>query len=113
MKLIENIRDPGPSIYYSKEFKNMVEDHLEYLINLSDVTIKILPPMISYKYASDLTGLLYHLNIPAYLHYVIMRINRYKNYTDFKGDETHIKIITSTPIVQLTNTLKTRLSKSF
>jgi hypothetical protein len=111
MKLLNTMRSMGPKLYYSREFKQMIEDHLPYLKNHSSTATAALDPMLSYKYMGDLTGLLYHLNIPSHLHFVILRLNDYSSYTDFKGTETSILLIEQSVISNLANTLKTRLSK--
>lgn len=74
---------PGPDIYYDDGFRNVLEDHMTYL-RTSAVTKNVeVDVLSSYKYQADLFGYLYLRNIPAFLHWVVMRMNRMTEPMEF------------------------------
>jgi hypothetical protein len=74
----------GPSIYYDPTFRVTLESHLQFIINHSSTTILTLATNDSYRFEGDFYGLLGAKNIPAHLHWLIMRMNGLTSTTDFK-----------------------------
>jgi hypothetical protein len=85
--LIDNIAtNPGPDIYYNQNFRVVLEDHMTYLRNHSETISVGVTAAQAFKYEGDLAGLLFQLNIPAYLHWVIMRINKMNSPIELSKD---------------------------
>lgn len=67
--------DYGEEVYYLPAFRRMIESHLPYLLLAPDNIIMPVDPHNALKYRSDWTGLLLAMQIPMYLHFIIMRMN--------------------------------------
>jgi hypothetical protein len=79
----------GPAVFYTPEFRVMIESHLKYLREHPETQILNLNPHSVYKYEHDLFGLLGELNIPPQHHWIVMRVNGYTNPVDLvEGTET-------------------------
>lgn len=72
----------GNSAYDEPEFRNIIEDHLTWLMNHGGTTsISVSPKQID-VYAFDWIGLLNNLNIPSDYHWVVIRMNEGMSFTD-------------------------------
>lgn len=65
----------GAAIYYDDSFRAVLEDHMTYLRTHELTRIIQVEAHIADRWAGDLCGLLVSLNVPSYLHWVIMRMN--------------------------------------
>lgn len=70
------------SFYYTKEIKNLLESHLEFLKNHPESRVVQITPNIAYKYEGDFYGLLMTLRIPQQYHWITMRMNDLTSPTD-------------------------------
>jgi hypothetical protein len=68
--------DAGPAMYYDESFRNVLEDHMNYLRTNPSTMVLTLDPIRVYQYANDLFGLLQLYDVPLHLHFVIMRMNK-------------------------------------
>lgn len=109
LKKMVAIGDPN---FYTSKYRQMIEDHIIFLRNHKTNSIVTLAPMVSFKYAADFYGLLFHLKVPMEYHYAILRLNNYRNPSDFQGTEESILICDTELLKRLTNTLKTQTRKS-
>lgn len=112
MTLLANMVTMGDSNYYTAKYRQMIEDHINFLRNHKSNSIVNLAPMVSFKYAADFYGLLFHLNIPMEYHYAILRVNGFRNPSDFQGTEPSISVVETDIIKRLVNTMKTQVKKS-
>lgn len=92
MKVLNYLHTVGPSVFYTDDFKSVLETHLEYLNNHSSTTTLSIEPDVLYKYEFDLHGLLFHYKIPQYMHWVIMRMNGLYSFTQIPNDLLVMKI---------------------
>lgn len=99
--------DVTDDIYFSSEFAVAIESHLDYLriYNPQYVTISDLQ---SYKYEGDLYGLLQELKYEKKFHYVIARVNGYKNSNDYNGEIVTLIIPNLTEVLRLAGLLETQ-----
>jgi hypothetical protein len=73
---------PASEIFDDVDFKNVLEDHLSWFINhQSTVVVPVTAHQIE-VYDFDWIGLLRDLNIPADLHWLVIRMNDGKSLTD-------------------------------
>lgn len=77
--------DPGNNIFYSDGFRNVIEDHLSILKNLSNTQTVTIDPHKAYRYEGDFFSLLADYNVTQQLHWVTMRMNDLKSPIDFNG----------------------------
>ena len=84
MKLLNQLIEPGAEVYYSAEFRNVLEDHMTYLREHSENSVQSIEPNIAYKYIGDLTGVLHHYRVPYHLHWVVMRMNNMTSPVDYR-----------------------------
>lgn len=92
------MRSSGPSVYYSEEFRRMIESHLLFLQTHPDTQQIALEPHMVYKYEHDLFGLLGELNVPPQYHWIIMRMNGFTNPIDLT-QETEILLLPSLSVI--------------
>lgn len=67
--------DYGDDVFYLPAFRRMVESHLPYLLLAPDNMTLPVEPHSAVKYESDWHGLLLSMQIPMYLHFIVMRMN--------------------------------------
>jgi hypothetical protein len=107
--LIDNIAtNPGPDIYYNQNFRVVLEDHMTFLRNHSETTTASVTPSQAFKYEGDLAWLLYELNIPAHLHWVVMRINKLNSPVDLGKDCNYLFIPNPSVIERIRSTYSTQ-----
>lgn len=92
------MRSSGPSVYYSAEFRRMIESHLLFLQTHPDNQLIALEPHMVYKYEHDLFGLLGELNVPPQYHWIIMRMNGFTNPIDLT-QETETLLLPSLSLI--------------
>lgn len=93
------MQDPGPSIYYNDAFRVVLEDHIAYLKTHPGTTVIYPDSMQRHRYEFDLFGLLTQHNIPAYLHWIIMRLNRLSS-PNIKLDDINLLLIPDPSIIE-------------
>jgi hypothetical protein len=95
---VENsVIDMGPDSYYTDQFRSVMEDHMTYLRNHPNTAIQAVLPNEADQWKGDFFGLLSAKNIPAKLHWIVMRMN---NYTSpLKPDENLIAFMIPDPTV--------------
>lgn len=72
---------PPNHIWFTDEFRNVLEDHLIFLRNKKSTVIN-LEPMVKIKYRFDFFSLLKNHNIENYSHWIVMRMNGLNSPTD-------------------------------
>lgn len=108
MKILDKLYDPGPDIYYSVKFRNVLEDHLSWLKKHPDNITITVEPMMAYKYAGDIVGIFQENNVPAHLHWIAMRMNGLINPTDYTEDMTVLIVPSSATVDKLRNTFNSQ-----
>lgn len=91
MSLSDEMVPEGPEITYSDGFKQMIEDHLTYLKMDKQTQTMFVNNDIAYKSNGDLVSVLQEYDIPAYQHWIIMRMNGYTSPMEYL--ESHITLI--------------------
>jgi hypothetical protein len=92
MKINSYMIDDGHMVYYTRDFKNLIETYLpslrsskeNYVINVTDLESRI--------YNNDLNGFLLYKNIDAYLHWIVMRVNNLHSTYDLTSDIRYLYI---------------------
>lgn len=108
MKLLNSLIDPGADVYYTAEFRNVLEDHMTYLRNHAENTVLSIEPNIGYKYLGDLAGVLHHYRIPYQLHWVVMRMNNMTSPIDYRDTMLTLDIPSFSAVDKLRTTHKTQ-----
>jgi len=80
--LVDNLmRDPGASIYYDPDFRNVLEAHMTVLRqNVREIVA--IDPAAAYKYEFDFFSLLSFHKVPDNMHWIVMRMNNFTSPTD-------------------------------
>lgn len=84
--------NPSADIFDTPEFRNIIEDHLTWLLNHPN---NITKPVTAHQvdvYDFDWIGLLRSLDIPANLHFVVIRMNGGISLTDVPSDLRSLRI---------------------
>lgn len=98
----------GASIYYDIKFRNIIEDHLTFLKNSSDLTNISIDPSMAYKYEGDLFGLLSYYKIPFEHHWITMRLNNMTNPNQTKSTLLNLFILNRTVLERIKNVYMTK-----
>lgn len=91
------------SSYLEPSFIQQIETHLPLLMlpnNYSTVTIE---PYLTKKFRGDFYGLLIEKNINPIAHYASLRINGFKNPSDYQGDINTFLVSSTELIVNIMN----------
>jgi hypothetical protein len=83
MNIRNKMRAPGHSTYYSEEWKNLVDQHIDFLLSSSNSIVADVEPMAAHKYAGDLAGFLVATQVPAHFTYVVLKLNGLTDGTQF------------------------------
>jgi len=83
MSIINQLVPEGPPIYYTVEFKRVLEDHLDFIKQHSTTTSIAVNPALAFKHEYNLSGYLLAIDIPLKLHWLVMRLNGFFSDTDF------------------------------
>jgi len=76
----------GPDVYYDQRFRVILEDHMTFFREHPQTALRQIKFHDAFKFEGDLSGLLYELNIPIELHWLVMRINKFTS--PVQNDET-------------------------
>lgn len=99
--------DPGPAVYYTAAFRNVLEDHMTYLRGHTSTQSLDVPPILLDRFEFDLPGLLNQFRIPAYMHWVVMRMNSLVSLTDVPRDLKSILVPDGTLVGKLQQVYRT------
>lgn len=92
MKINDKMVDPGAEVYYSKEFRDMMESHMAYLRALPSTQADLVQPLDADVWNGDLFGYLTYKKIPMKYQWVIMRVNNFYTPLDFSKTTTQLLI---------------------
>lgn len=85
-------KNPAGDIFDDPNFKNLLEDHLTWLINHGGTnTVPVTAHSVE-VYDFDWIGLLHALNIPSDLHWIVIRMNGGNSLTDLPVSLRSLKI---------------------
>lgn len=90
-RLSSRIPSEGPSVYYTDEFRTMMEPHIALLIRNENTQVNPIEPGLALQFANDFYGLLLTLGLPMKYHWVILRCNGFTSPKEFK--ETLVQVI--------------------
>jgi hypothetical protein len=91
----------GPDVYYDERFRNMFEDHIEFVRRHETTDTVEISPADAYSYEGDLYGLLHKYGSPRELHWVIMRVNGYSSPMEYVHEHTSLILPSKTVIDDL------------
>jgi hypothetical protein len=83
MDISNVMANEGADIFYLSAFRDVLEDHVSLLRDDSTTEVIDVKPEVGYKFEYDLCGFLASVNVPAYLHWITMRVNGWHSESDF------------------------------
>lgn len=83
MKIDDLMEEPGPDVFYSKEFRDTLEAHMAYFRTSSAAKEFDVEPLQAEVYDGDLFGFLQYMGIEAKYRWFIMRLNNFFSPTEF------------------------------
>lgn len=99
---IENFfRAAASAVASSASFRAVLEDHLSYLRTAPGTRIEEVSAHNATVYNFDWIGLLNKINIPVELHWITIRLNGGRSYTDFTEDIRSLYIPDSVEVNKL------------
>lgn len=93
--------DDGDPVHYTAGFRNVIEDHLPWLLKQPGTKVQAVTAFQAQKYEFDAAGLYQELGIPQYLHWVVSRLNGLKSLTEVPADLLQLIVPSSTDIDRL------------
>jgi hypothetical protein len=87
---INNLKPQPDKHYFEHNFMILLESHLSFLKNSTNMAVKEITQLQAYKYEGDFYGLLDDIGIPKIFHYITGIVNDYPSSSDFKGDRVYI-----------------------
>ena len=100
------------STYYSRGFRNVLEDHMTFLRKHSETRIIPVTPMQAHQYEFDSTGLLNELGIPLKMHWVVIRMNHLTSLTEVPADLIQLLVPSENEITKLKQLYESSVKKS-
>ncbi len=82
-KINSRMIKPGPDVFYTKAFKDVLEAHMGFLRNHQNTRNLPINDHDKVVYNGDLGGYLNSVKTPLHLHWVIMRMNNMYSMYDF------------------------------
>lgn len=92
MDIDQYAHNDGPNVFYNDDFRAVVEAHVDYLHTHEETQTLYLEPHIVDRYEFDLFGLMMNYKIPAYKHWIVLRMNNLYSMTNFPKDLLEIHI---------------------
>ncbi len=90
-------------VVFDDAFRNMLEDHLPWLLASSGSSPQTVDPATAYQFNNDFYGLLDTLGVPWYMQWITLRINGYTDPSDYTNDNLTIIVPPSATVNQLLN----------
>ena len=108
MTLDDQMPSSGPDIFYSREFRIVIEDHLSILKNTLNSKTIIIKNADAFKYEGDLYGLLSNYAVPIQYHWIAMRMNNYTSPTQFTKEVGILLVPIETTIERIKSVFNTQ-----
>lgn len=89
--LASRLPNEGPAVYYSAPFRDVIEQHLTYLIASNTHELAV-DPHIAFKYKADFYGLLQYLGVAPQMWWVVLRVNNMTTPADYTEEMLSILI---------------------
>lgn len=83
MTLTQQVPSEGDAIYYTPEWRTMIESHMPLLKARSDTVSLPIQPYNAHRFDGDLMGVLTELGISPMYHWLIMRFNGMDSPTQY------------------------------
>jgi len=99
-------------LYTQTGLINLFEDHLTYFRNHADTTSLTVDAQKAEMYTGDLYGLLALNGVPIDQIQLAIRMNYYKNSSEYRGDKLTFLIPPASAVVLLANIYKTQKAAS-
>lgn len=80
------LNNDGPEVYYRKDFRDVIEDHLLLLTKAPQTQPLSLEPFLAELNKGNFYGLLIQLKIPKQLHWITLRVNGLTTPSGYTGD---------------------------
>jgi len=93
--------DQGSAIFYDDDFRRVLEDHMTVLRTDRSTKILNIAEIDAYKYEYDLYSLLLKYSVPAYMHWIVMRVNKMTAPTEMTRTITALLYPSTTLINQI------------
>ena len=94
MPIVALMQNEGEAIYYTPEFRAMLESHMAWLRARPELTLTPIDPHAAMKYAGDLDGLLTYYNVEPRYHWFIMRLNNLTSSQEYTADRLSLYFLT-------------------
>ena len=111
MTVMNQMLGDGPRLYYSEEWRLLIETHLGWLRSRTASDSVVVDQQVAYKYEGDLFGALTELGIPDYMHWTIMRMNGLLSPVDFPAEPVVLMVPLRETLTQLAALAETTQKK--
>lgn len=101
------MNNDGPAIFYDQNFRNVIEQHLEYLKSNGRSSTFTVEPKDAYKYEADFFGLLTKLQVRPQYQWIALRLNDMHTPTEYRMEQTTILLPNESQIEKIRSTYTT------
>lgn len=91
MSIVNLMRAPGHSAWFSDAWRQIVDDHIPNLLKSPNTVIHEIEPMLAHQFEGNLLGYLTAVRVPEYLHYVTIKLNGFKDGSEL--NESTLRIL--------------------
>lgn len=84
--------EPRNISFSTTGFRNIIENHLQWLIASDSTTMKEVDAHHLVKYRGDFYGMLLAMDLPVDIHWIILRMNGLTSTLDFNGGMSAILV---------------------
>lgn len=86
MSIMNLINYTDSEQYHTPLWIRTIEDHIDFLRKSTRTQIRDVREELAHSFRGDLLSLLTELNVPPYLHWVVMRVNQFKTPEEYQGE---------------------------
>lgn len=87
MSIQSLMTNPGHPYFYEEGWRNLIDQHVEYLLNQPRTVVQNIDPKLGYRFESDLRGYLAQIKVSPHLFYIVLKMNGFKDGSEF-GEQT-------------------------
>lgn len=110
MTILNKMNAPGHSNFYQEDWRNLIDQHLDYLKASTNTIVIDVEPIAAHKYAGDLPGFLVATQVPMHFYYVVLKLNDMTDGTQFGKHVQQLLIPSEKDLDKLMNTYITTYS---
>lgn len=107
---ISSMLDLSNTIYYTQEYRNTIEDNLDYLTSPGNYQQIEIDPSHNHRFVNDFYGYLAYVGVPKYMFWVVTRMSGMKRPEEFTEALTYYLYPKNVALDEIMTTLRQSLN---